>query len=87
MPHQNHEVAVQAPRLDKGTFQKTQDSYCPPITLILGVEVAHDILEHQMRDNVKARINNEAQDNPYRESNSSRMVQSQVELYKYYQKK
>ena len=50
-------------------------------------EERRDILEIQMRDNVKARIINEAHDNPYRESNSSRMVQSQMELYKYYQKK
>ncbi len=46
-----------------------------------------DILEIQLRDNVKARIINETQDNRYRASSGSRKVQSQMELYKYYQKK
>lgn len=46
-----------------------------------------DILEIQMRDNVKARIINENQDNHYRESSGARKVQSQMELYQYYQKK
>ncbi|MCK4750795.1 MAG: RNA degradosome polyphosphate kinase, partial [Bacteroidales bacterium] len=46
-----------------------------------------DILEIQMRDNIKARIINETQDNRYRETNVTRKVQSQMELYKYYQKK
>jgi polyphosphate kinase len=46
-----------------------------------------DILEIQLRDNVKARIINEPQDNRYRLPSGTRKVQSQVELYKYYQKK
>ncbi|KKL16571.1 hypothetical protein LCGC14_2494260, partial [marine sediment metagenome] len=46
-----------------------------------------DILEIQLRDNVKARIINEPQDNRYRIPSGTRKVQSQVELYKYYQKK
>ncbi len=46
-----------------------------------------DILEIQMRDNVKARIINESQDNHYREPSDTRKVQSQMELYQYYQKK
>ena len=46
-----------------------------------------DVLEIQLRDNVKARIINETQDNRYRVPSGSRKVQSQMELYKYYQKK
>jgi polyphosphate kinase len=46
-----------------------------------------DILEIQLKDNVKARIINEEQDNQYREPQTVRRVQSQMELYKYYQKK
>jgi polyphosphate kinase len=46
-----------------------------------------DILEIQLRDNVKARMINETQDNRYRVPGGSRKVQSQMELYKYYQKK
>jgi len=43
-----------------------------------------DILEIQMKDNVKARVINETQDNNYRVPSGSREVQSQMELYKYY---
>ena len=46
-----------------------------------------DILEIQLKDNVKARIINEEQDNQYRKPQTVRRVQSQMELYKYYQKK
>ncbi len=46
-----------------------------------------DILEIQLRDNVKARIINDTQDNQYRVSTGARKVQSQMELYRYYQKK
>ncbi len=46
-----------------------------------------DILEIQMHDNVKARIINETQDNSYRIPTDNRKVRSQMELYKYYQKK
>jgi polyphosphate kinase len=46
-----------------------------------------DILEIQLRDNVKARIINEEQDNQYRKPQTVRKVQSQMELYKYYLKK
>ncbi len=46
-----------------------------------------DIIEIQLKDNVKARIINEEQDNQYRKPTTVRRVQSQMELYKYYQKK
>ena len=46
-----------------------------------------DILEIQLRDNVKARIINETQDNQYRVPSNTRKVQSQAEMYKYYRKK
>ena len=42
------------------------------------------IFEIQFRDNVKSRIINQQQDNPYKVTNSSRKLQSQVELYKLY---
>jgi polyphosphate kinase len=44
------------------------------------------IFEIQFRDNVKARIINQQQDNPYKVTNSSHKLQSQVELYKLYTK-
>ena len=50
-------------------------------------EEIRDILEIQMKDNIKARIINEEQDNQYRKPQTVRMVQSQMELYRYYQKK
>jgi hypothetical protein len=40
-----------------------------------------------LKDNVKARIINEEQDNQYRKPETVRRVQSQMELYRYYQKK
>ena len=46
-----------------------------------------EILDVQMKDNVKARIIDETQDNTYRQPKSKKRVQSQMELYKYYQKK
>jgi polyphosphate kinase len=44
------------------------------------------IFEIQLKDNVKARIINQEQDNPYKVSNPGRKLQSQVELYKLYSK-
>jgi polyphosphate kinase len=44
-----------------------------------------DMINIQLKDNVKARIINEKQDNPYLKLNSKRKLRSQVELYKYYQ--
>jgi polyphosphate kinase len=41
----------------------------------------------QLKDNVKARIINEKQDNPYLTSNSKKKLRSQIKLYKYYQNK
>lgn len=41
----------------------------------------------QLKDNVKCRIINTAQDNPYVKSDSQPPLQSQVELYKYYHEK
>jgi polyphosphate kinase len=46
-----------------------------------------DMINIQLKDNVKSRIINEKQDNPYLKSNSKRKLRSQVELYKYYQNK
>jgi hypothetical protein len=37
-----------------------------------------------MKDNVKARIINEVQDNVYVKSDSTEKIRSQIELYKYY---
>jgi polyphosphate kinase len=59
---------------------------CPVYDSGLQQEI-RDILEIQLRDNVKARIINETQDNRYRVPVGTRKVQSQMELYKYYQKK
>ena len=42
------------------------------------------IFEIQFNDNVKARIINQEQDNPYKLTNSGRKLQSQVELYRLY---
>jgi len=59
---------------------------CPIYDPALQTEI-RDILEIQMRDNVKARIIDESQENRYRTSGDKRKVQSQMELYKYYQQK
>jgi polyphosphate kinase len=45
-----------------------------------------DILDIQMQDNVKARIVNDKQDNPYRKDDNE-PVRSQQETFKYYRKK
>ncbi|MEP7170563.1 MAG: polyphosphate kinase 1, partial [Bacteroidota bacterium] len=45
-----------------------------------------DILEIQWRDNVKARMINEKQDNIYRTSESKTKVRAQDEIYKYLRK-
>lgn len=59
---------------------------CPIYDPALQMEI-RDILEIQMKDNVKARIIDESQENRYRKSETGRQVQSQMELYKYYQQK
>ncbi len=46
-----------------------------------------DMINIQLKDNVKSRIINEKQDNPYLKLNSKRKLRSQVALYKYYQNK
>lgn len=43
-----------------------------------------DIIEIQMKDNVKARIINAVQDNLYVKTDGTEKIRSQVELYKYY---
>lgn len=45
-----------------------------------------DMIGMQLRDNVKARIINDVQDNQYVKSNGEARIRSQVELYQYYQK-
>jgi polyphosphate kinase len=59
---------------------------CPIYDPVLQQEI-RDIMEIQFRDNVKARIINDVQDNSYRAPSGERKVQSQMELYKYYQGK
>jgi polyphosphate kinase len=46
-----------------------------------------DIIELQLKDNVKSRIINQVQDNEYVEAKGSPLIRSQAETYKYYQKK
>ncbi len=46
-----------------------------------------DIIELQLRDNVKARIINAEQDNQYVRRNGEQKIQSQNEIYKYYLRK
>ena len=46
-----------------------------------------DLINVQLKDNVKSRIINEEQDNPYLKSDSEEKLRSQVVLYKYYQDK
>lgn len=46
-----------------------------------------DILEIQWKDNVKARIINESQDNTYRTTESKTKVRAQDEIYKYFKEK
>lgn len=44
----------------------------------------HEMINLQLRDNVKSRIINTVQDNPYVKSDSEPALRSQAELYKYY---
>ncbi len=46
-----------------------------------------DIIEIQLKDNVKSRIINAVQDNKYVEKKDNPAIRSQIELYKYYQNK
>ena len=46
-----------------------------------------DLINIQLKDNVKARIINEEQDNIYLKSDSRSKLRSQIELYKYYKNK
>ncbi len=46
-----------------------------------------DLIDIQLHDNVKARIINPVQDNPYVKSDSSKRIRAQVELYNYYKSK
>jgi polyphosphate kinase len=45
------------------------------------------IIDTQLQDNVKARIISDDQNNPYKRTDSSKMVRSQIELYNYYLQK
>jgi len=56
---------------------------CPIYARDIQMEIKK-IFEMQLRDNVKARIINQEQDNPYKERNAGRKFQSQLELYKMY---
>jgi len=44
------------------------------------------MLNIQLKDNVKARIINQSQNNTYKSSNNTRPVRSQMELYNFYKK-
>ena len=44
-----------------------------------------DMIELQLKDNVKARIINAVQDNEYVSPNGAKRIRSQFEIYKYYQ--
>ncbi len=46
-----------------------------------------DFLDIQLKDNVKARILNKEQNNPYRKTSTRKKFRSQIELYQYYNKK
>jgi polyphosphate kinase len=46
-----------------------------------------DMINIQLKDNIKTRIINEKQDNPYLKSNSQRKLRSQIALYNYYKNK
>lgn len=45
-----------------------------------------EMIELQMKDNVKARIINSVQDNDYVRSNGTKKIRSQVEIYDYYKR-
>jgi polyphosphate kinase len=49
--------------------------------------VIRDLIEIQLKDNVKARVINPQQDNPYVKSDASQKMRAQFELYRYYQRK
>ena len=59
---------------------------CPIYDKVIQQELK-DLINVQLKDNVKSRIINEEQDNPYLKSDSEEKLRSQVVLYKYYQDK
>jgi polyphosphate kinase len=59
---------------------------CPIYDPDLQKEIMN-ILEFQMKDNIKARIIDESQVNRYREHENKKRVQSQKAIYQYYQQK
>jgi polyphosphate kinase len=59
---------------------------CPIYDKVIQQELK-DLIKVQLKDNVKSRIINEEQDNPYLKSDSEEKLRSQVELYKYYHNK
>ena len=46
-----------------------------------------DFLEIQNQDNIKARILNAKQNNPYRSKNALKPIRAQFDLYEYYKQK
>lgn len=59
---------------------------CPVFDPELQKEI-RTIIDIQLQDNVKARIINDEQDNPYKRTDNPNQVRSQIELYNYYLQK
>jgi polyphosphate kinase len=59
---------------------------CPIFDLAIKKEI-RKIIDTQLQDNVKARIISDEQNNPYKRTDNSHMVRSQIELYNYYLQK
>lgn len=59
---------------------------CPVYDKNLKKEIK-DILEIQLKDNVKARIVNDEQNNDYKKTKSKEKIRSQIEIYNYYKKR
>lgn len=59
---------------------------CPVFDPELQKEI-RTIIDIQLQDNVKARIINDEQDNPYKRTDNPNQVRSQIELYNYYLRK
>jgi polyphosphate kinase len=59
---------------------------CPVYAKDIQKEIK-DLIEIQLKDNVKARIINEEQDNKYVSTKSSTEFRSQFALYDYYKRK
>ena len=67
-------------------FDRRIETACPVFDKDIQKEI-HDMIDIQLKDNVKARLINEEQDNPYISSDDKEEIRSQFVLNEYYKRK